>query len=164
VQQLIRGFDARVSRFGPPGRRIFAMGFGCAWFMGEWITGRKMATKGAQQQITHAVTQWPEVTTAPHRFGGVEYLLGTREIGHIHGDTLVDIPFPTAVRDELVNSGQASPHHILPDSGWISFYIHTREDVERALRLLQKSYDLARQQAARRKAGQKADDDTHDSN
>ena len=40
-------------------------------------------------------------------------MLGKRELGHIHGDRLVDIPFPKPIRDELVNTGQAEPHHIL---------------------------------------------------
>src|SRR5690606_11463656 len=99
---------------------------------------------------TAAVLQWPDTAIAPHRFGGVEYQLGTREIGHIHGDSLVDIPFPTAIRNELVASGQAQPHHILPESGWISFYIRQPEDVEAAIVLLKKSYEIARTQIARR--------------
>ena len=118
-----------------------------------------MSVSGAQKQITEAVTQWLNMTVAPHRFGGVEYQLGTREIGHIHGDTLVDIPFPTAIRNELVEAGIARPHHVLPDSGWISFYIRTPEDVRQAINLLQRSFELAQKQAARRPV-RKADDDT----
>ena len=53
-----------------------------------------MSVKGAQKSITEAVTSWTGVTTQPHRFGGVEYVIGKREVGHIHGDSLVDIPFP----------------------------------------------------------------------
>jgi hypothetical protein len=111
-----------------------------------------MSIAGAQKQITEAVTKWPEVTVAPHRFGGVEYQVGTREIGHIHGDILVDIPFPTAIRHRIVAEGRAQPHHILPDSGWISFYIRDVEDVGKAIELLRESYRLAHDQAARRHA------------
>jgi predicted DNA-binding protein (MmcQ/YjbR family) len=118
-----------------------------------------MAVSGAQEEISRAVASWPNMTLAPHRFGGVEYQLGTREIGHIHGDSLVDIPFPTAVRNELVERGEAQPHHILPNSGWISFYIRQPDDVSHAIHLLKKSYQLAAEQAARR-TGQKVDYDT----
>jgi hypothetical protein len=111
-----------------------------------------MTVHGAQQQITDAVTQWAQVTVAPHRFGGVEYQLGTREIGHIHGDTLVDIPFPTSIRNDLVAAGRAQPHHVLPDSGWVSFKIREAEDVGRAIELLRMSFDLAQEQLARRHA------------
>ena len=110
-----------------------------------------MTVYGAQQQITQAVSQWPDVTVAPHRFGGVEYQLGTRELGHIHGDSLVDIPFPTAVRKALVASGEVQPHHVLPDSGWISFYIREPDDVNHAIKLLQQSYEIAQKQAAHRR-------------
>ena len=119
-----------------------------------------MAVEGAQREITATVTQWSDVTVAPHRFGGVDYQFGTREIGHIHRDTLVDIPFPKAVRNELVAAGTASPHHIMPESGWISLYIRNPEDVQKAIDLLQRSYQLALAQAARRHMKQKADHDT----
>ena len=119
-----------------------------------------MSVNGAQNKITEAVTQWSNVTVAPHRFGGVEYQLGTREIGHIHGDVLVDIPFPKAIRNELVDASVALPHHIMPESGWISFYIRQPEDINHAIELLQRSYQLALAQAARRHAHRKADHDT----
>jgi hypothetical protein len=84
------------------------------------------------------------VTALPHQFGGTEYRLGERrELGHLHGDTLVDIPFPTKVRNELVAAGRAEPHHLLSDSGWISFYIREAADVERAIELLHLSYEVA---------------------
>lgn len=105
-----------------------------------------MSISGAQQHLTHAVLGWENTTVAPHRFGGVEYQLGKREIGHIHGDSLVDIPFPTKIRDEIVAAGQAEPHHILPDSGWVSIYLRRAEDVDRALALLRRSYEIAARQ------------------
>ncbi len=80
-----------------------------------------MAVQGAKNTIQEAVLSWPGVSAHPHQFGGTEYRLGKREIGHIHGDHLVDIPFPTRVRDEIVAAGRAEPHHVLPDSGWVSF-------------------------------------------
>ena len=84
-----------------------------------------------------------------HRFGGVEYVIGKREIGHIHGDSLVDIPFPKKVRDEIVAAGRAQPHHILPESGWISFYIRQQEDVDKAIALLHESYAIAQRQKSK---------------
>ena len=95
------------------------------------------------EQIHDAAMSWPGVTAQPHRFGGTEYRLGKREIGHIHGEQLVDIPFPKSVRNELVAAGSAEPHHILPNSGWISFYIKHADQVKSAIALLRRSYDLA---------------------
>ena len=105
-----------------------------------------MAVTGAQQQISQAVLAWDGMSAAPHRFGGTEYRLGTREIGHIHGDRMVDIPFPRKVRDQLVASGFAQPHHLLPDTGWISFYIGEAPDVQAAINLLRQSYEIAQRQ------------------
>jgi hypothetical protein len=112
-----------------------------------------ISVKGAGQQIKTAVSAWEGITSHPHRFGGVEYRLGIREIGHVHGDGLVDIPFPTRVRNELVATGQAVSHHVLPESGWISFYIRNPEDVEKAIALLRKSYDLVSQRGDARARG-----------
>ncbi len=109
-----------------------------------------MAIAGAREQITQAALRWAGVTTQSHRFGGTEYLLGTREIGHIHGDYLVDIPFPSKVRNEIIAAKAAEPHHLLSDSGWISFYIREPADVERAIALLQRSYRIAEQQHQKR--------------
>jgi hypothetical protein len=108
-----------------------------------------MSVLHAQKKITDALLALDGVSTAPHRFGGVEYLLGTRELGHIHGDHLVDIPFPQKLRDELLNSNLVQPHHILPETGWVSFYLREDGDVEKAIGLLHRSYDIALKQKQR---------------
>ncbi len=105
-----------------------------------------MTVIGSQETITKAVTAWEGVTVQPHRFGGVEYMVGKRELGHIHGDYLVDIPFPKKVRDALILERRAQAHHILPESGRVSFYLCQPEDVEQAIALLAESYRIARKQ------------------
>lgn len=119
-----------------------------------------MPFTGAQTIITAAVTTWEGLTVAPHRFGGVEYCLGTREIGHLHGDHPLDIPFPTKMRNELVETGAAEQHHLLADSGWISFYLRSAADVDHAVTLLRRSYDIAQEQASRRTPTRKASSHT----
>jgi len=105
---------------------------------------------GAAKEIFATVSEWPGVEAHPHRFGGTEYRLGRREIGHVHGDTLVDIPFPTKVRDEVAAAGLAEPHHVLPESGWVSLYLREPADVAGAIELLKRSYEIAVAQTARR--------------
>src|SRR5918994_4549700 len=95
------------------------------------------------QDIRREVLGWPGVTAEPHRFGGVEFLLGRREIGHLHGDRLADLPFPRRVRDELVAAGRATPHHVLPESGWVSRPIAGPEDVDEVVALFRLSYERA---------------------
>jgi len=105
-----------------------------------------MSVSTAQKIITQTLSSWDGVSTTPHRFGGVEYRLGTRELGHIHGDHLLDIPFPKKVRDEIVAAGLAEPHHILPETGWVSFYLRVEDDIEKAIALLRRSYEIALKQ------------------
>lgn len=107
------------------------------------------------ERIDQSVSGWEGVTSHPHRFGGTEYRLGTRELGHRHGERLVDIPFPKPLRDELVASGAAQAHHVLPESGWVSVYLREPEDIGRAVALLRRSYELASAQAERRAARQR---------
>ncbi|HKW32853.1 MAG TPA: luciferase family protein [Candidatus Acidoferrum sp.] len=108
-----------------------------------------MAVSGAKRRISDTVQGWQDVASSPHRFGGTEYRLGRREIGHIHGDGLVDIPFPKNVRNELIAAGRAEPHHILPQSGWVSIYLREASDVDRAIELLRLSHEIATEHTAR---------------
>jgi hypothetical protein len=103
-----------------------------------------------REQVTAEVLSWPGVTSAPHRFGGVQFVLGKRELGHLHGDRLADLPFPRRIRDELVESGRAKPHHVMPESGWVSFWIEGKDDVPRVVELFRMSYERARAAADRR--------------
>jgi hypothetical protein len=95
------------------------------------------------EQIAATVRSWPGVEAAPHRFGGIEFRLGRRELGHLHGDRIADLPFPRRVRDELVAEGRAHPHHVLPESGWITVSIRSPEEAECALELFQMAYERA---------------------
>ncbi len=104
-----------------------------------------------QTRIEQCVLLWPDVTRHEHQFGGTEYRLGKREIGHYHaGMELVDIPFPRKVRDDVLADGLADPHHVLPDSGWVSKWLRGPDDVEQAIQLLERSFQLAHAQAERR--------------
>ncbi len=99
---------------------------------------------GIGQRITDIVATWDGVTVQPHRFGGVEFRVDQREIGHIHGDRMVDLLFPVRERRDLVASGRARPHHILPDSGWVSFPLRSEHDIPAAVDLLRRNYERLR--------------------
>jgi predicted DNA-binding protein (MmcQ/YjbR family) len=105
-----------------------------------------MSVHGASKQIVETLLTWDGVEAHPHRFGGTEFRIGRREIGHIHGDYLVDIPFPKKVRDELVTNGLVQPHHVLPKTGWVSFYLREEADLQKAIELFKRSYDIAMKQ------------------
>jgi hypothetical protein len=92
-------------------------------------------------ELIHAeVGSWPGVTLSPHRFGGVEFNLGRAEIGHLHGSRLLDVPFTRRLRGALIAGQHAEPHHVLGDSGWVSFWLRSEADVPHAIWLLRLSY------------------------
>lgn len=98
-------------------------------------------TERIEQQIIREVSAWPGVTIAPHRFGGTEFRVGRRELGHLHGSRLADLPFPVRVREQLVTSGRAEPHHVLPQSGWVSYHIRDARDVAHVVELFRMNYE-----------------------
>ena len=63
------------------------------------------------------------------------------EIGHLHGDRMADLPFPVRTRKELVRAGRAQEHHVLPQTGWVSYRIRQPDDVGGALDLFRKNYE-----------------------
>ena len=101
-------------------------------------------TTNITASITAEVESWPEVTSHPHRFGGVEFQLNGHEIDHLHGSKQADLPFPVAMRKELVAAGKASLHHILPETGWVTFYIHSAADVPAVVELFRLNYNRLR--------------------
>lgn len=86
------------------------------------------------------VSAWPNVSVHPHRFGGKEFRFGKAEIGHVHRDGTVDIPFPRVVHDALLAEGQAEEHRWVPDSGWTTFRVRDEADVGHAIELMRISY------------------------
>ena len=58
----------------------------------------------------------------------------------MHDDGAVEIRFPRALRDELLAEGLAEEHRYVPDSGWITFYVRTEDDLRHAAWLLRLSY------------------------
>jgi hypothetical protein len=96
------------------------------------------------ESIKKEILSWPHVTAEPHRFGGLEFKYDKREMGYIHGNTVVDFPFPLQLRKELVSSGKVSLHYVLPDSGWASYWIKSDADPEKIIELFRIQYERLR--------------------
>src|SRR5437016_4801788 len=94
----------------------------------------------AREKFEEAISRRDEIHLAPHRFGGVGFFVGSREIGHIHGNGLLDLFVGKSARTDFVANGFALPHHVLPNSGWISFWLTRPDDATHALEL----FDAAR--------------------
>jgi len=102
--------------------------------------------------IEHKVKSWPGVTTGDTGRGGLQFSYGRVELGHLHGSSFADLPFPKQVRDELIAAGRASVHDPLPNSGWVRRRMDGPGDAEAVTELFRMNYDRARARAKRRAA------------
>ncbi len=100
--------------------------------------------------IEREVTNWPGVSIgATGRGGGPQFLYGRVELGHLHGDSVADLPFPKKARNELIADGRASMHPPLPNSGWVRKRMDGPGDAEAVISLLRMNYDRAKNRAER---------------
>lgn len=101
--------------------------------------------------IEGEVKSWPGVSTGDTGRGGLQFSYGRVELGHLHGSSFADLPFPKKVRDELIGEGRASVHPPLPDSGWVRRRMDGPEDAEAVIELFWMNYDRARARDVRRR-------------
>jgi hypothetical protein len=99
----------------------------------------------AIEKIENEVAGWNDIQRSVHKFGGIQFNCGTREVGHIHSNGILDILFSRKMKADLLQGGRISDHHVFMQSGWISFYIHTEADIQMAIELLALSYKIKRQ-------------------
>ena len=90
----------------------------------------------AMREIETRALALPGVRLRVHRLGGIGFARGPRELGHLHGNGLLDLFVGREQRDALVAAGRAEPHHVFEQSGWISFWLRTPADTASALDLL----------------------------
>ena len=95
----------------------------------------------AGELIRAEVTSWPGVEAHPHRFGGTEYRYRRKEMGHVHGDRLADLPLPRKLHDQVIAEGRATPHHVLPESGWVSCWMDGPDDAAGVIDLFRLQYE-----------------------
>lgn len=107
-----------------------------------------------QRVIEREVGSWPGVSTDDTGRGGLQFSYGKVELGHLHGNSVADLPFPKRVRNELIAEGRASVHPPLPDSGWVRRSMYEAADAEAVIELLRMNYERAKAHGERRTARQ----------
>jgi luciferase-like monooxygenase len=110
----------------------------------ESLPGAETSADSVHDRIIAEAGSWDEVTTGPGRFGSTRFLVGRRELGHLHGDSLFDFPLPPARKQELLAQGRVEQHRYTPEkSGWVSLRISEEADVETAIELLHEQHHRA---------------------
>nr|MBA2240208.1 DUF5519 family protein [Solirubrobacterales bacterium] len=76
--------------------------------------------------------------------GGDAFMVGRREIGHLHGDRVLHTGFPKAVWQELFDQGRIDYHPVFPGKpGYAARLIENDDDVREVIALLRLNYDRA---------------------
>ena len=96
----------------------------------------------ASQQIAEEVASWPGVEVDRGEIGELAFKLGTREIGHVHGDHAAHFSFPRPLWHELHEQGRIGYHPVFPGkTGPAERRIADEMDVRDVIALLRLNYD-----------------------
>lgn len=96
------------------------------------------------ERLSAILREWDGVEVSAHQYGGVEFRVARREMGHVHVGGVADLPFPVRIRRDLVSAGRAEAHHTLPHTGWVSFRLRTEHDLPAAVELFRLNYERLR--------------------
>jgi hypothetical protein len=91
-------------------------------------------------EIETEVLNWDGTFASMHKYGGLQLNYVGKEIGHIHGNGLLDMLLSRDLKNSLLKHNRIMEHHSFKNTGWISFYICTKDDAQYALELLKLSY------------------------
>jgi hypothetical protein len=94
--------------------------------------------------IEEAVDRWDQVSVSIHKYGGTQFNIGNHELGHLHGNGLLDVLLNRHLKAEVMKHPNVLEHHIFKNSGWISFWIKTPDDRRLAISILSTAYTFNR--------------------
>ncbi len=99
-------------------------------------------TQTFSEHIIETVTAWPGVRLDRNARGGLAFMIGRRELGHLHGDHALHTGFPRQVWAELKEQGRIVDHPVFPGKpGPAARALETEDDVRDAIALLRLNYD-----------------------
>ncbi|MVN90661.1 luciferase domain-containing protein [Mucilaginibacter aquatilis] len=93
-------------------------------------------------EIETEVSKWKGVKITSHKYGGLQFNYKQKEIGHIHGNGMLDVLLNKTSKQYISDNKRVREHHSIKSSGWISFSIVSNNDVQMALKLLAMAYNL----------------------
>lgn len=118
---------------------LFAVVFDSMIMLWNSVFNRQLIK--AIECIESELATWKGIERRPHKFGGIQFNYGGKEIGHIHSNGILDILFTRTIKNDLLRRGCATNHHVFTNSGWITFYVRSSEDIKNAISLLARSYN-----------------------
>jgi hypothetical protein len=102
-----------------------------------WTALRHPRRLRVMEQVEAAALKLPGVRLSVHRLGGTGFSVEGRELGHLHGNGLLDVFTGQNAAAELVAAGRAEWHHVFGKSAWVSYWVRSEGDVAGATLLLE---------------------------
>src|SRR5690349_1481899 len=98
-------FDFIVNRFGILKHIPFLPHlFDALLKIGTFISNRNALDY--VDDIEKEVLRWENTSLQTHKFGGIQFNVNGKELGHIHGNGFLDILFSKRIKAELISSGK----------------------------------------------------------
>lgn len=91
----------------------------------------------SMEHIKNSVADWPGITLSMHKYGGIQFNYGKKEIGHMHSNGIVDVLLDRKTKEELMAKNLVEDHHVFKKSGWVSVYVKSKEQAESAISVLE---------------------------
>ncbi|TNE45657.1 MAG: MATE family efflux transporter [Deltaproteobacteria bacterium] len=88
------------------------------------------------EQLVSEVGHWDDFAVGTARRNTLSFRVKEREIAHLHPDGRLDLPFPPALRDELLRAREVEHHEQHHNSCWVTRKVENKTDLERARWLL----------------------------
>jgi len=105
------------------------------------------------ERISSEVGSWPGVEVDDGELGELAFKVGTRELGHLHGEHAAHFGFPKSLWHMLHEQGRIEGHPVFPGKiGPASRRIDTDDDVRDVIEMMRLNYDrtISRTQPERR--------------
>jgi len=101
------------------------------------------------EQIATEVGAWPGVVVDDGELGELAFKVGSRELGHLHGDHAAHFGFPKSLWHQLHEQGRIEGHPVFPGRvGPASRRVETDDDVRDVIELMRLNYERTMERRA----------------
>lgn len=107
-----------------------------------WTAFSRPHLLGYIDTIEAELMRWQGIQLTVHKYGGTQFNYQDKELGHIHSNGLLDMPLSRKQKHYLMQNHPAvQDHHTLKQTGWISLFIKTDDDMQLAITVFKLAYE-----------------------
>ncbi len=94
--------------------------------------------------LNKTVKSWEGIQSSYHRFGGLQFDYQGKEIGHLHGNGLLDLKLNQKL-NHLHKHPLIEAHHFLGEGNWVSIKIRSNTNLDELLAVVKSIYENRRE-------------------